>query len=268
MTLTRLARELDMRTIVVDGRERYATADRFPDADEIRVGMPSEIVASIPRNKNVAIVLVAHDYKYELPVLRQVLRAPVGYIGLLGSRKRGAAVRDLLAAEGFTADELARVHTPIGVDLGGKRARGSRAVDPRRGRRGAKRKAGVNALRAVVLEHFRHPRNRGPLAGAEASAEGANPLCGDRVRIELRAEQGMIADARFTADACALCVASASLLTERVRGMRLDAVADVDERWLFASLEGEPPAARRKCATLSLDTLHRAAANLPRSTAQ
>ncbi len=72
----------------------------------------------------------------------------------------------------------------------------------------------------------------------------------------------MIADARFTADACALCVASASLLTERVRGMRLDAVTGVDERWLFASLEGEPPAARRKCATLPLDTLHRAASNL------
>ncbi len=126
----------------------------------------------------------------------------------------------------------------------------------------------MNALRAVVLEHFRHPRNRGPLTGADASAEGANPLCGDRVRIELRSEQGMIADARFTADACALCVASASLLTERVRGMRLDAVPDVDERWLFASLEGEPPAARRKCATLPLDTLHRAAANLPHSTAQ
>jgi xanthine dehydrogenase accessory factor len=121
MTLTRLARELDMRTIVVDGRERYAAADRFPDADEIRVGMPSEIVASIPHNKNVAIVLVAHDYKYELPVLRQVLRSPVGYIGLLGSRKRGAAVRDLLTGEGFTADELARVHTPIGVNIGGKR---------------------------------------------------------------------------------------------------------------------------------------------------
>jgi len=121
----------------------------------------------------------------------------------------------------------------------------------------------VSALRAVVLEHFRHPRNRGPLLGAEASAEGANPLCGDRVRIELRVEEGTIADARFTADACALCVASASLLTERVRGMPLDAVPGVDERWLFVSLEGEPPPARRKCATLALDTLHRAAANFP-----
>jgi nitrogen fixation NifU-like protein len=120
----------------------------------------------------------------------------------------------------------------------------------------------VSALRSVVLEHFRHPKNRGPLDRADASADGANPLCGDRVRVELRTEHGVIADARFTADACALCVASASLLTERVRGMRVDAASRVDETWLFASLDGEPPAARRKCALLPLDTLRRAVASL------
>jgi xanthine dehydrogenase accessory factor len=120
MSLTRLARELDMRTMIIDGRERYATRDRFPDADEIRVGMPSEIVASVAANKRIAIVLVAHDYKYELPVLRPLLRAPVGYIGMLGSKKRAAAVRELLAEEGFSEEELARIHTPIGLDIGGK----------------------------------------------------------------------------------------------------------------------------------------------------
>jgi xanthine dehydrogenase accessory factor len=120
MSLTRMARELDMRTIVVDGRERYATRERFPDADEIRVGMPSEIVTSIAPSKRVAVVLIAHDYKYELPVLRALLRSPVGYIGMLGSRKRGEAVRALLREEGFTEDELARIHTPIGLDIGGK----------------------------------------------------------------------------------------------------------------------------------------------------
>lgn len=115
-----------------------------------------------------------------------------------------------------------------------------------------------SAYRSIVLEHFRHPRNRGALDRADASAEGANPLCGDRVRIQLRADSGMIADARFTADACALCIASASLLTERVQGMKFDAASRVDEHWLFTSLDGEPPPARRKCAMLPLDTLHRA----------
>jgi xanthine dehydrogenase accessory factor len=120
MSLTRLARELEVRSIVIDGRERYATRERFPDADEIRIGMPSEIVAASDVNRRTAIVLLAHDYKYELPVLRNVLRRPAGYIGLLGSRKRGAAIRDMLSGEGFSAQELARIHTPIGLDLGGK----------------------------------------------------------------------------------------------------------------------------------------------------
>jgi len=124
MTLTRFARELEMRTVVIDGRERYATAERFPDADDVRVGMPSEIVAELlatmAGGKNVAVILVAHDYKYELPILRHLLRASVGYIGMLGSKKRGAAVRQLLREEGFTDDELARIHSPIGLDLGGR----------------------------------------------------------------------------------------------------------------------------------------------------
>lgn len=121
ISLVRLARELEMRTIVVDGRERYASRERFPHADELRVGMPSDIVAGVRSNSRLAVVLVAHDYKYDLPVLRQLLRAPVGYLGLLGSKRRGAAMRDLLRAEGFTDDELARIRTPIGLDIGGRR---------------------------------------------------------------------------------------------------------------------------------------------------
>ncbi len=120
ISLTRFARELEMRTIVIDGRERYATRERFPQADDVLVGMPSEIVATISPTPRVAIILVAHDYKYELPILRQWLRQPVGYLGMLGSKKRGAAVRDILRDEGFSPDELARLHTPIGLDLGGK----------------------------------------------------------------------------------------------------------------------------------------------------
>jgi nitrogen fixation NifU-like protein len=116
----------------------------------------------------------------------------------------------------------------------------------------------VTAFRAIVLEHFRHPRNRGPLDEATASAEGANPLCGDRVRVQVRVVGGRVDDARFTADACAICIASASVLTDHVRGMRIDDAAQVDARWIHQSLEGEPPAGRAKCATLPLDTLRRA----------
>lgn len=122
MSLAVIARELGMRTVVVDGRERYATRERFPHADEILVGMPSEIAERLAGGASTYAVLVAHDYKYDLPVLRHVLRGDIGYIGLLGSRRRGATIREMLRDEGFTDAELARIHTPIGLAIGAKSA--------------------------------------------------------------------------------------------------------------------------------------------------
>jgi len=121
----------------------------------------------------------------------------------------------------------------------------------------------VTAFRAVVIEHFRRPRNRGPLDNANGSADGANPLCGDRIRVQVLARDGAIVDARFTADACALCIASASVLTDGARGMRLNETSGLDARWLAAALEGAPPSGRSKCVALPLDTLHRAIASVP-----
>lgn len=116
----------------------------------------------------------------------------------------------------------------------------------------------MTAFRAAVLEHFRRPRNRGALTGATAFADGANPLCGDRIRIELRIADGAIAEARWMADACALCIASASVLTEHVSEMLIEEARSVDVAWINAALEGEPPPGRTKCAVLPLDTLRRA----------
>lgn len=116
----------------------------------------------------------------------------------------------------------------------------------------------MTAYRAVVLEHFRRPHNRSTLPDANRDAEGANPLCGDRIRIQLRVEDDTIVEARFTADACALCIASASLLTDGVRGMATHAATGLDAHWIGALLGGDPPAGRLKCATLPLDTLRRA----------
>jgi nitrogen fixation NifU-like protein len=120
----------------------------------------------------------------------------------------------------------------------------------------------VTAYRAVVLEHFRHPRNHGLLADATASHEGVNPLCGDRIRIQLRVERDVVADAKFTANACALCTASASLLTTHLTGMTTANALAVDIGWIHRALEGEPPAGRAKCALLPLDTLRRALSDL------
>jgi nitrogen fixation NifU-like protein len=112
----------------------------------------------------------------------------------------------------------------------------------------------------VVLKHFKHPQNRGPLVNPSVSIDGANPLCGDRIRIELRVESGTVVDVGFTADACAICIATASVITERVRGMSLDETNALDVSWVEEALEGAPPPARHRCVTLAVDTLHRAIA--------
>lgn len=111
---------------------------------------------------------------------------------------------------------------------------------------------------SVVLEHFKRPLNRRRLAGANATADGVNPLCGDRIRIECEVQSGRVVDVAFTGDACAICIASASVLSERVRDATIPSVMALGDTDLLAWLEGPVPATRRRCATLSLETLQQA----------
>ena len=107
---------------MIDGRPRFATRERFPGVDELLVGIPSELVRRIVLGPTTALVLVAHDYKYDLPVLRHALTSEVGYIGMLGSRRRGDAILRMLREEGLAESALARIRVPIGLDLGAKTA--------------------------------------------------------------------------------------------------------------------------------------------------
>jgi molybdenum cofactor cytidylyltransferase len=110
----------------------------------------------------------------------------------------------------------------------------------------------------LVVELFRRPQHKGRHPNANASAEGANPLCGDRLRMECEVSGARVLSAMFTGDACAICVASASLLAERVRGIAVrDVMAMTDESAIDA-LQGAVPPARRRCATLPLETLREA----------
>jgi xanthine dehydrogenase accessory factor len=119
MPLVTYAKSLGFRTLLVDGRERYATRERFPDADEIRVGIVSEIVETMEINARTPLVLVAHDAKIDVPVLRQALTTNAPYIGVLGSSRRGAALKQLLREEGVADEQLQRVRVPVGLDIGG-----------------------------------------------------------------------------------------------------------------------------------------------------
>jgi xanthine dehydrogenase accessory factor len=122
MPMVTLARVLGFKTVVVDGRPRFATRERFPDVDDLRIGIPSDLIRDVPLVASTALVLVAHDYKYDLPVLRHALATPVGYVGLLGSSRRGKAILDLLREDGVDEQALTRVHVPIGLDLGAQSA--------------------------------------------------------------------------------------------------------------------------------------------------
>jgi xanthine dehydrogenase accessory factor len=119
MPLVSLGAVLGLRTVVVDGRDRFATRERFPDASEIMVGMPSELAERMPLGRQSLVVLLSHDYKYDLPVLRAVLASEAAYVGVLGSRRRGRALLDFLAGEGVPPEQLARVRIPVGLDIGG-----------------------------------------------------------------------------------------------------------------------------------------------------
>jgi xanthine dehydrogenase accessory factor len=108
--------------VVIDGMPRFATRERFPQADELLVGIPSEIAGKLEYNSSTFVVLTAHDYKYDIPVLKTVLKTEASYIGLLGSRKRGRAILDFLKESGVEEHALKRVCVPAGLDIGAQTA--------------------------------------------------------------------------------------------------------------------------------------------------
>jgi xanthine dehydrogenase accessory factor len=119
-SLVRLARELGFSTVVVDGRAAFATADRFPQADRLVVGWLDEVADAIALDTNDAVVVLAHDPKLDDPALVEAFRRGCRYVGALGSRKTQSDRRERLRAAGVSDADLARLHGPIGLDLGGR----------------------------------------------------------------------------------------------------------------------------------------------------
>lgn len=118
MHLASLAREMELRSVVIDGRPRFATRERFPHADELLIGIPSEIAGTLEYTTSTFVVLTAHDYKYDIPVLKTVLKTEAAYIGLLGSKKRGQAILKFLKETGVDEQALDRIRVPAGLDIG------------------------------------------------------------------------------------------------------------------------------------------------------
>ncbi len=112
---------------------------------------------------------------------------------------------------------------------------------------------------ARLLDHYHQPRNQGQLESPTLAAEEYNPLCGDRVRIEARVEDGRIVQARFNGRGCALCLGAASILTEVIQGKTLAELETLSQEAFLAELQSTPRPARLKCALLPWLAFRRAA---------
>jgi nitrogen fixation protein NifU and related proteins len=112
--------------------------------------------------------------------------------------------------------------------------------------------------RDYILEHYRRPHNFGVIEDPSASYEGANPLCGDRITMMLGVRDGKVDRVGFTGRGCAISQASASLLTDEVKGKPLSEVAALSGDDVLDLLGIDISPARLKCAMLSLDTLQHA----------
>lgn len=118
ITLTTLAKALGYRVIVVDPRGAFGNAERFPHADRLVAEHPRKAFETLAVTRSTAVVTLTHDAKFDDPALLHALASPAFYVGALGGRKTREARRARLAEAGLREAQIARLHAPIGIDIG------------------------------------------------------------------------------------------------------------------------------------------------------
>ena len=120
ISLVRFANELGYETFVIDPRPVFATPERFGHADHLLAAWPQEALPDLHPDPGTSIAVISHDDKLDIPALKLALQSDARYIGALGSRKTMARRAVILREAGFSEEDLARIHNPIGLDLGGR----------------------------------------------------------------------------------------------------------------------------------------------------
>jgi xanthine dehydrogenase accessory factor len=115
--LCEIGHMLGFRTVVVDDRWAFANRERFPHATEMQVGSFVETLESLEINEHTFVVVVTRGHVWDEASVRTVLKKKPGYIGMIGSKRRAKTTLERLAEEGYSAEELSRVHTPMGLDI-------------------------------------------------------------------------------------------------------------------------------------------------------
>jgi nitrogen fixation NifU-like protein len=265
-------------------RRRYPAAVRQPRALSRRRGnsrrLPGEIAHERHFNQFSFALLLAHAAKHDLPVLDVLLRTEVRYIGVLGSTQRAAALGKKLKEMGFSDKDIGRIQIPVGsnprrIGYRGGFGGADRDLDRRRALDGAHRPHGESLARGQghsgfrvssesyvalysekILDHASHPRKFGRMENPDSRFEEYNPLCGDRIRVELRiAEDGAVLEALFSGEMCAIAKGSASILLESIEGMKGAAIGAISDAHVLGSLGGPIESGRLKCALLPLAAL-------------
>lgn len=120
--LSRLGKFLGFAVTVCDARPAFTSSARFPDADEIVIGWPDRHLAGTAIDERTAIIVLTHDEKFDVLAIKAALDSAAGYIGAMGSRRTHELRLERLSAAGVDSDEFGRIHSPIGLALGGRSA--------------------------------------------------------------------------------------------------------------------------------------------------
>ncbi len=115
----------------------------------------------------------------------------------------------------------------------------------------------MDMYREIILDHYKHPRNFGHLPHATASAHAYNATCGDKIIMEIKIDNSKISDIRFSGTGCAISQAAASMLTEKVKGMKKTEVMKLGAKNIIDMLGTTLTPSRIKCATLPLEVLQK-----------
>jgi xanthine dehydrogenase accessory factor len=115
--LSKAARMVDFRIVVIDDREEFANKERFPDADEIIAEDFHRVFDRLSFSGGEFVAIVTRGHKYDAEVLEEILKRPARYIGMIGSRRKVKIVLDHMRAAGFDEQTIGKVHAPIGIDI-------------------------------------------------------------------------------------------------------------------------------------------------------